>query len=413
MCEDLPYEERVKRYSLQELEDIASHLNREAYPERYQVLLSEIALRAGPHPEGHAQEPSSEPQTYESLIPADSTPLPFEFTGTSGEYFRIWIVNIALTLVTLGVYSAWAKVRKNRYIYGNTLLQDVPFEYLANPVKILIGRLIVLGLFVGLMAAFYFFPLTMFIGLPLWAIVLPWIVIRALAFKARNSAYRNIRFNFRAAYRTAARVFLGFAILASISGGLMYPYFVFRQKRFVIEHAGFGRTAMSFVARPGQFYTPYIVAALIVFLGGMILMTVLMPLMSAFYSETPESTTDILLGFIPTLMTYLIVYLPVIVYVRTKTANLFWSHTYIGNSLLECDLQTKTMLWLYVTNGTAIIFSLGLLIPWATVRMTKYKLSHFKLHAVEDLDSFAAGEQDKIGAAGEEISEFFDFDIGL
>ena len=36
------------------------------------------------------------------------------FDGPAAEYFRIWIVNLLLTLLSLGVYSAWAKVRKAR-----------------------------------------------------------------------------------------------------------------------------------------------------------------------------------------------------------------------------------------------------------------------------------------------------------
>ena len=68
------------------------------------------------------------------------TPFPFQFNGQAGEYFKIWIVNILLTILTLGIYSAWAKVRRKRYFYGNTLLQDTAFEYLAQPIQILKGR---------------------------------------------------------------------------------------------------------------------------------------------------------------------------------------------------------------------------------------------------------------------------------
>ena len=50
----------------------------------------------------------------------DNTETPFQFTGTGGEYFKIWIVNILLSIVTLGIYSAWAKVRRKQYFYGNT-----------------------------------------------------------------------------------------------------------------------------------------------------------------------------------------------------------------------------------------------------------------------------------------------------
>ena len=30
----------------------------------------------------------------------------FQFEGSATEYFKIWIVNVLLTIVTLGIYSA-------------------------------------------------------------------------------------------------------------------------------------------------------------------------------------------------------------------------------------------------------------------------------------------------------------------
>ena len=67
----------------------------------------------------------------------------FEFTGTANEYFRIWIVNVFLSVITLGIYSAWAKVRTRQYFYANTKLDGHPFEYLGNPIAILKGNLVV------------------------------------------------------------------------------------------------------------------------------------------------------------------------------------------------------------------------------------------------------------------------------
>ena len=48
--------------------------------------------------------------------------LSLEFRGDAREYFRIWAVNLCLTLLTFGIFSAWAKVRKKRYFYSNTVL---------------------------------------------------------------------------------------------------------------------------------------------------------------------------------------------------------------------------------------------------------------------------------------------------
>src|SRR5438445_10585531 len=70
-----------------------------------------------------------------------------EFTGTATEYFRIWIVNLFFSLVTLGIYSAWAKVRKRRYFYGSTRLDGDSFDYFASPKAILNGRIIAVAIF--------------------------------------------------------------------------------------------------------------------------------------------------------------------------------------------------------------------------------------------------------------------------
>src|SRR5260370_28452580 len=80
-----------------------------------------------------------------------------EFTGTAAEYFRIWIVNLFFTLATLGIYSAWAKVRKRRYFYGSTRLDGDSFDYFASPKAILNGRIIALsvGASYGLPRALY------------------------------------------------------------------------------------------------------------------------------------------------------------------------------------------------------------------------------------------------------------------
>ena len=69
----------------------------------------------------------------------------FEFRGNTGEFFKIWTVNMLLTIVTLGVFSAWAKVRTKRYFNGNTFLDGGNFDYHASPWAILLARILVLG----------------------------------------------------------------------------------------------------------------------------------------------------------------------------------------------------------------------------------------------------------------------------
>ena len=104
------------------------------------------------------------------------------FTGSTRDYFGIWIVNVLLSIVTLGIYTAWAKVRWLRYFYGNTHIDGHSFEYHARPVQILIGRLIVVAALVIINVAS---QLTLFVWVLLipYLIALPWIFNKAIAFK--------------------------------------------------------------------------------------------------------------------------------------------------------------------------------------------------------------------------------------
>ena len=199
----------------------------------------------------------------DSPNPGHSAPRthPFEFTGNAAEYFKIWIVNVFLSILTLGIYSAWAKVRTKRYFHGNTLLDGSPFEYLANPVAILKGRLIAFAVLGFYVVSVNFMPLLEPVFMIAFLIILPWLVVRALAFNARNSAYRNIRFNFDSTYGEAAKIFLLFGLLLNlVTLGLAYPYFIYRLNRFQVENSAFGSTRFDFKAGGGDFYKVFLKA---------------------------------------------------------------------------------------------------------------------------------------------------------
>lgn len=72
----------------------------------------------------------------------------FRFHGSATEYFGIWMVNLMLTIITLTLYSPWAKARRIRYFYGNTQLLKHRFDFIAMPSRILLGRLLALELYV-------------------------------------------------------------------------------------------------------------------------------------------------------------------------------------------------------------------------------------------------------------------------
>ncbi|MCK4710515.1 MAG: DUF898 family protein, partial [Gammaproteobacteria bacterium] len=195
----------------------------------------------------------------------------FQFNGKGFEYFKIWIVNILLTILTLGIYSAWAKVRNKQYFYGNTLIDGSSFNYTAKPMAILKGRLIAVGLFIVYAVINQFAPLVGFILFLILMAFLPWIIIRSLAFNARNSMFRNIRFNFSAKVGDAVKVFLAWPILIIPTLGLIMPLIWYKQSQFMLNNSSYGTTPFKFHATVKDYYKIFFI-----FIGVILLMGVAM-----------------------------------------------------------------------------------------------------------------------------------------
>ena len=80
---------------------------------------------------------------------------------------------------------------------------------------------------------------------------------------------------------------------------------------------------------------------------------------------------------------------------------------------LLSGMETWQLFWLYLSNTVLIVLTLGIFIPWAQVRMAKYRFERLALEVHGTLDEFIAGESAASGATGEEISDMFDVDLGL
>jgi uncharacterized membrane protein YjgN (DUF898 family) len=96
-----------------------------------------------------------------------------------------------------------------------------------------------------------------------------------------------------------------------------------------------------------------------------------------------------------------------------RLTNYCWNRTSIEGLCFNSSLSVGRLLWLRFTNLLGIIFSLGLLIPWARVRRTRYLVGSLTLHSDRSLDTFAAVDQSAESAIGEAATGFFDIDIGL
>jgi uncharacterized membrane protein YjgN (DUF898 family) len=93
--------------------------------------------------------------------------------------------------------------------------------------------------------------------------------------------------------------------------------------------------------------------------------------------------------------------------------NLIWNNTRLGEHRIESKLSPWKLAWITLSNLVMIVVTLGLFIPWATVRLTRLKVESMRLIPATDLQEFVAAEPEALGAVGEEAAAVFDFDIAL
>ncbi|MFN3582181.1 MAG: YjgN family protein, partial [Pseudomonas sp.] len=317
------------------------------------------------------------------------------FTGNGTEYFGIWIVNILLMVVTLGFYAPWAKVRNAQYFYGHTELDGSSFQFLADPWVIFRGRLVAIAAVIVWFVATNFFPIFSFVLILLFIPVLPWIVTRSLKFHAVNSAWRNIRFDFKGTYGGACMVIFVWPLVTILTLLLAAPLSVFKSEAWRINNSYFGTTPFHFDAKVSDFFLFFIKLVLI---GcGFAVLGMVVGLLSPWLS----------------LPVMIIGYLVLFGYFMAGLTNLVIGSTGLGAHALNSNLGKRQMVWIFFSNSFLIVLTLGLFTPWAKVRMARYKASCTQLEISGDLDHFIAGETKRTSAMGQELGEAFDVGISL
>ncbi|MBU0499644.1 MAG: DUF898 domain-containing protein [Gammaproteobacteria bacterium] len=319
----------------------------------------------------------------------------FRFTGEGGEYFRIWILNLLLTIITLGIYGPWAKVRNKGYLYGNSFLDEVSFRYLAKPLMLLKGRLIALGLFGAVLVVQRFDPIIGSTLLFLLMLAMPWAINRSLAFNARNSAYRNVRFDFRGGTGEAYAVFLLWPFLGSLTFGLLWPYAIYKQQQYRVANSRFGTTPFEFGNEALSYYK---------ILGLGLLLAI-----AAFWVSSLLGNLFAPLGVLGFFLTLVLIG----AFMTVQMTNLLFNSTNLADLYFSSDMETPAYTGIYVANTLLIILTLGLYYPWAKVRLLKYRASRLSLVGHSSLDQFLAGARDQVSATGQEIADVFDVDFGL
>lgn len=388
-----------------------------------------------------------------------------QFKGRGTEYFKIWIVNVLLCIVTIGIYYPWAKVRTRRYFYANTEYADRYFDYHATGKQLFFGYLIGVLILLAMQVVGSILP---FVGIILPVILfafIPWIIWRSLKFNMRMTSFSNVRFSFignlKPAYiiymlipvlgyaaaallafgsilpmsnidegTNAAFAFLVFAvgIIAAIALGV-YSIGLFTKKaaEYQIGQTKFGQGNFLINIHTGKFIKIQLKRVLII-IGGLFLLSILSGLlfasaMSGGFNlnnissdiEGANSSPLFVVGFLVIYFGFIATFLFATAYSYSRQRQYLFENTTLDNAItFQSTVGARGYFYILLTNMLLVLFTVGLALPWAKVRVARYIADHSWIEASElDINHYLTQKEKEQSALGEEIGDVLDIDVGV
>ena len=269
------------------------------------------------------------------------------FDGRTGELFAIFIVNLLLSIVTLGIYRFWARTRVRQYLWRQTSFHDDAIEYTGTGKELFLGFLIALAVLVPVVSiyqAVYLLLQTEFHVPDDYLLILDAGYLIAIFFVIGFALYRTRRYRLsRTVWRgirgaqtgsavVYARMYLGYALLTALTLGFFWPFMNIKLASYRLNHTWFGDRRLVFEGSGGDLFKRFAICwiALIPTLG-----------MSWFWYKSAEW-----------------------LYVA--------AHTRYENLRFEAPLESHQLLWLVLSNLLMVTFSLGLAYPYAMIRVGRY-----------------------------------------
>ncbi|MEM9583917.1 MAG: YjgN family protein [Pseudomonadota bacterium] len=375
----------------------------------------------------------------------------FEFRGKAGEWFGIWIVNILLTIITIGIYSAWAKVRTKKYFFNHTFVAGRNFDYHATGKQILIGRLIFIGGYLVFFFLLSALPFLAIILVPALFFLIPWLIVKSLMFNARVSSFSNVRFNFTggvgrafvvmflmplAAYLVIG-VLAGFAVymgaeqgsfaVTGLLGGLALvamfmalPIIDRAIRQYSVNNHWLGSAGFSLDITLKPFTRALFFAVAWVFavaIAGLLLAGVIA-------SSSPFAFDNLFQGAEPTAadvgllallyILFFVAFLPAAFIYQALIRNAVFNNAKLeGGHEFRSTVSPARLLWIAISNALVVAISLGFALPWAHVRMQKYMAAQTFLLPGESLDNFVGRQIEEGNSVADAFTDLEGVDFGV
>ncbi len=346
----------------------------------------------------------------------------WRFDGRGSDFFGVALVNLLLTVVTLGIYRFWGKTLVRRYLWSNSLFAGEPLEYTGTGLEKLIGAVLALLLFSVPFFILSFVAGIMLQTIPLAAAGLLLVLYPGLIWLLGIALYRSRRYMFsRTAWRGVrggmagngvayGGRFLKLGLLQFVTLGIATPFVTTRLWNALMNEAMFGSIEVTAAAEwrrlQGRFMIGW-VAGFIAYAALIGLAVSIMPLPGRAPPVDPIAEAT-MIGQIygAALLLGIVVGLAMLSYLAALQREL-WGSLRVGDLHMEMDLRGRDLLGFWLVNIVLIVFSFGVGIIMMPYRIYSFYARRVRVTGSLDVEAL---RQSSLSAPrqGDGLADAFD-----
>lgn len=368
--------------------------------------------------------PTASPWTTAALpsaTPSPSPSPPLRWDGAAGRLVGIGFGNLALAVLTLGLYRFWGTVRVRRYLWAHQEFLGGRLEYAGTGGELFRGFLMAMVIIApALLLVSLIEPLLQPYPLAAWAFLAAKLAAltyfigmaghAARRYIASRTLWRGLRFMLTGSPWRFGLVASGWTALSLLTLGLAHPFAVAAQARWTFGRLHLGTAPFGFdgsargLLRPWlAFWAPVAGSGLLFwFLFGAGLVR------SMAENLPPDPIGAARFSLFVTVAAFCALPVALIAWFAWSAAVLRWSarHTVLGGARFAMPGATGwTVFRLQAGNLLISAASLGLLYPVAIARNAAFRARHLRLDGAPDLS--AARQAERGPGTGEGAADLF------
>jgi uncharacterized membrane protein YjgN (DUF898 family) len=303
------------------------------------------------------------------------------FYGKGMEYFKIQLVNIILSILTLSLYYPWAKERTLKYLYNKNTFEGTPFVFSGTGKEMFKGYVKALAILAILYGVFFYLVLNDSPGLAFLVVyggilaLLPIAIHGSYRYRMAKSSWRGIRFGYTGVQKTLIGIFFKGLFFTLITFGIYSPWFAMDLRRYLLSNISIGNARFVYTGGGTDYFTMSIKGYfLTIFTLGIYM----------FWWQKDQFEF-----FVNNLR------------LEQEGDAVFFRSTATGGGFAR----------LMIVNFLILVFTLGLGFPWVVMRNIDFVMKSIEVSGYYSFESLQQWQADYSDATGEDMADILDLGV--